>query len=401
MTTARRETNRRQHRPRTPVRRSDSAARDRTRPETRRQRHPETTAVESTTARGREETTERDRSDRSAVLARVGDLLASEAGAPLPNRTRREMAARFGTDFTGVRLHTGSRATETTAEFDAAAYTVGEDVVLGPDVDLDRPVGQWVLAHELAHVVQNRGGGRPTELVSAGAASPGEREASLAATRVLTGTPVRPPTHQPAVVATAGLDWDDVPEFVGHWANAVGAQTAALDWVGGLGQADRLKPLFSFLDSGEDVASPVARLLTRSKGVEQFSSVARSGSTAFSRLGNAAGVAGMGLAGYNAVTGATPGDRYQGTADFLASGAGVFGGPVAGAFSGGYAAGQVLDSGVGAFRDDGRKLSDIGGDALYEEFGPLSTEFLDFYDSPVDTTTDYLGEKYDDLMGLF
>jgi len=389
MTNTRKQTDR--DRPRPTTRRLDHGAGERDRTHGQRPGRADGPAGLAVAAESDRETA-RAGDDRADALSRVGELLAAEAGRPLPGETHREMAARFGTDFTGVRLHTGRRATETATTLDAAAYTVGDDIVLGTDVDMESPRGQWLLAHELAHVVQNSGGGRPSELVSPGADTPGEREASAAATDVLAGIPVQTLARPPAVIATAGPGWEDMPEFMGHWANSVGAQTAGLDWIGRAGKA---------ANAGDDIASPVARLLSRSSNFGRFSNVAQSGSKAFSRLGNVAGVLGMGLGGYNAVAGDSASDRYQGGADFLASGAGVFGGPVGGAFSGGYAAGQVLDAGVGAFRDDGRKLSDIGGDALYDAVGPASPGFLDFYDNPLDTTTGYVGEKFDDLMDLF
>ena len=89
--------------------------------------------------------------------ADVDDAL-SAPGRPLDPSTRRVMEARFGYDFSGVRLHDDARAAATAAEIEAAAFTVGEDVVFGAGrYDPSSPAGRRLLAHELAHVVQQAG----------------------------------------------------------------------------------------------------------------------------------------------------------------------------------------------------------------------------------------------------
>jgi Domain of unknown function (DUF4157) len=88
------------------------------------------------------------------AFAEVDDALSSP-GRPLDPSTRRAMEARFGYDFSGVRIHDDARAAGTAAELDAAAFTVGEDVVFGAGrFDPASPQGRRLLAHELTHVVQ-------------------------------------------------------------------------------------------------------------------------------------------------------------------------------------------------------------------------------------------------------
>jgi len=81
-------------------------------------------------------------------------------GVPLDGRTRDFMEPRFGQDFSQVRIHTDARAADSARAINALAYTVGNDVVFGagqysPHASQSRKL----LAHELAHVVQQRGGG--------------------------------------------------------------------------------------------------------------------------------------------------------------------------------------------------------------------------------------------------
>jgi hypothetical protein len=93
--------------------------------------------------------------------ANVDDAL-SGAGRPLDPSTRRSMEARFGYDFSGVRVHDDARAAATAAGIDAAAFAVGEDVVFGTGrYDPAGAEGRRLLAHELAHVVQASRGRDP------------------------------------------------------------------------------------------------------------------------------------------------------------------------------------------------------------------------------------------------
>jgi hypothetical protein len=65
------------------------------------------------------------------------------------------MGARFGHDFSRVRVHTDTTAARSAAAVSALAYTVGSDVVFAHGAY--RPTtrsGAALLAHELAHVVQ-------------------------------------------------------------------------------------------------------------------------------------------------------------------------------------------------------------------------------------------------------
>ena len=60
----------------------------------------------------------------------VDEVLAS-SGQPLDPASRADMEARFGHDFSGVRIHTDARANESADAVSALAYTVGSHVVFG------------------------------------------------------------------------------------------------------------------------------------------------------------------------------------------------------------------------------------------------------------------------------
>lgn len=74
-------------------------------------------------------------------------------GQPLDEPVQADMEARFGTDFSDVRLHTGAVAQRSADEIGARAYTSGNHIVVG-----SRGVDRHTLAHELTHVIQQRSG---------------------------------------------------------------------------------------------------------------------------------------------------------------------------------------------------------------------------------------------------
>jgi hypothetical protein len=99
------------------------------------------------------------------------DRALSSPGHPLDAGTRRDMESRFGRDFSRVRLHTDGAAAESAAAVSATAYTVGQDVVFGGGRYAPGTAGgRHLLAHELAHTVQQgAAGGRLQRVPLAGA----------------------------------------------------------------------------------------------------------------------------------------------------------------------------------------------------------------------------------------
>ncbi len=84
-------------------------------------------------------------------------------GQPLPQSERAFFEPRFGADFSQVRIHTNSRAAETARAVNARAFTLGQDLVFGAgQYKPCKSAGRRLLAHELAHVVQQGGDSRLT-----------------------------------------------------------------------------------------------------------------------------------------------------------------------------------------------------------------------------------------------
>lgn len=86
-------------------------------------------------------------------------------GAPLPANERAFFEPRFGADFSRVRLHTDPESAGLAGQLSARAFTVGNDVFMGQgEYSAGDPSGRYLLAHELTHVLQQRG--RDTDRVS-------------------------------------------------------------------------------------------------------------------------------------------------------------------------------------------------------------------------------------------
>jgi Domain of unknown function (DUF4157) len=94
------------------------------------------------------------RSEHTEVPSIVHEVLRSP-GRPLDAETRAFMEPRFGHDFSHVRVHTDAKAAASALAVNALAYTVGRDVVFGSGQYAPATgVGQSLLAHELAHIIQ-------------------------------------------------------------------------------------------------------------------------------------------------------------------------------------------------------------------------------------------------------
>jgi HEAT repeat protein len=79
------------------------------------------------------------------------------SGSPLPKPPRAFFESRFGHDFTAVRIHSDSRSARLARSVNARAFTLGQDIVFGPgEYSPETGEGTRLLAHELAHVVQQQ-----------------------------------------------------------------------------------------------------------------------------------------------------------------------------------------------------------------------------------------------------
>jgi hypothetical protein len=126
-------------------------------------------------------------------------------GEPLDAAVRAPMEARFGRKFGDVRVHTGAVAAESAQAVNALAYTVGSQIVFRQgQYQPGSAKGRHLLAHELAHVVQQAGAtknpSRP--LAIGGPDTTAEIQAEQAA-RTLSSSPPRLDRQELSVARTA------------------------------------------------------------------------------------------------------------------------------------------------------------------------------------------------------
>ena len=80
--------------------------------------------------------------------------IRSDSGIPLDRSSREFMETRFGYDFSHVRIHTDDNAAKSAQSVNALAYTIGNNIVFEGQYSPESDSGRKLLAHELAHVVQ-------------------------------------------------------------------------------------------------------------------------------------------------------------------------------------------------------------------------------------------------------
>ena len=157
--------------------------------------------------------------------AQVNSVLASP-GRPLDTGLRTDMEGRFGADFGGVRIHTDAAASESARSVDAVAYTVGHNIVYGSTADVSTsPTGTRLLAHELAHVVQQ--GSAPRALQRTNDSSAGVSETGQPSDGVGAGASATPHsvslavTHEFRVAAVSFLSCAGCNPFTDDGNNGV------------------------------------------------------------------------------------------------------------------------------------------------------------------------------------
>jgi hypothetical protein len=153
---------------------------------------------------------------QTTQLPAAGDLVdaavvpSNSTGQPLDEATRNFMEPRFGTDFSDVRVHTGSAAAQSADALQADAYATGRDIYFaaGKYAPASQE-GMHLIAHELAHVEQQENGALPAARSRAGsiligdASDPLEAEAERAAD-TLVGVTGGAPSSTLAISQEAG-----------------------------------------------------------------------------------------------------------------------------------------------------------------------------------------------------
>ena len=156
-------------------------------------------------------------------------------GRPLEPGVRASAERSFGHDFSQVRIHNDAAAAASAQAVNAKAYTAGSDLVFEPGAyDPASKDGEWLLAHELAHVVQQEDAPVPSTAWMSHAGEPAEAEADRAADRMVggldAGLALAASTGVPAVQRY--IHNPDLFENMPAWGDALGG---AADLIGGGG----------------------------------------------------------------------------------------------------------------------------------------------------------------------
>jgi hypothetical protein len=101
----------------------------------------------------------------SNVAANIQSNMA--VGTPLPMTVRKFMEPRFGADFSGVRIHTGSESASLNRQLNAQAFALNNHIFFGKDkLNPESHEGKELIAHELTHTIQQGAAVQRSEEVS-------------------------------------------------------------------------------------------------------------------------------------------------------------------------------------------------------------------------------------------
>jgi uncharacterized protein DUF4157 len=103
-------------------------------------------------------------------------------GAPLDPVVQEQAASALGDSFGDVRVHTDALASALARSVEARAFTTGSDIFFASgEFRPQSPSGRELIAHELAHVAQQRGAPTAGEMVVSQPGDALEQEAERAA----------------------------------------------------------------------------------------------------------------------------------------------------------------------------------------------------------------------------
>ncbi len=149
-------------------------------------------AVGKTTTTARHVMRKRDGNGVAPTAEQAVDQASGSTGTELPGELRERFESSLGTELSTVRVHDGSASAEAASAVGARAYTIGQDIHFGDgQYDPSSQDGVFLIAHEVAHTVQQRGVA-PVRQNKLEVSSPGdgaEVEADRAAHAMVTGAP--------------------------------------------------------------------------------------------------------------------------------------------------------------------------------------------------------------------
>jgi hypothetical protein len=159
------------------------------------------------------------RTAASETAGRAGSIATLDRstgpGVPLVREVARPISASLGIDVSSVRVHSNSTAAAGASALRARALAFGRHIFLGRG---QRPTDLSVMAHEVAHVVQQQGAPR-LQPWTPGGTDPYEQEAQRASAAVVRREPFRVRGHTGPRVQRLGIG--DALDYIADKANYI------------------------------------------------------------------------------------------------------------------------------------------------------------------------------------
>lgn len=180
------------------------------------------------------------------------ETATQSSGAGLPSDIRGDLEGSLGASLADVRVHTGSDSANAAAAMGARAFTVGQDIHFGAgNFAPSSSGGRELIAHEVAHTVQQQGGGA-TSQAKLEVSQPGdshEVEADRFAAAFSMGVGQLAPIGRGSVSGNLSRDAEE---------QGGGAGSTALNWV-----IDRIDDASSLVSALSTVSASMAHTVIR------------------------------------------------------------------------------------------------------------------------------------------
>jgi hypothetical protein len=197
-----------------------------------------------------------DAPDRAVAAA------SATSGASLPGAIMRKFESSLGTDLSGVRVHTGAESHTAAEAVGAKAYTSGQDIHFAGRYDPASPANEHLLAHEVAHTVQQRGGApaRQHKLEVSAPTDGFEVEADRAADAMVSAAPVSGLSGLGGQIQRVPEPAAAAPTGVAPTGGAPAAPATEQPIASGIGMLADGKDTAPIYGTADDKGAPVAQL---------------------------------------------------------------------------------------------------------------------------------------------
>ena len=155
-------------------------------------------------------------------LKRIDATTITGTGVQLPVAVRNSLARTFSVDLTPIRVHTDASAQRVVRSLSTRAFAYGNHIFLGPG---EQPTDLRLMAHEVAHVVQ-QAGGVTLQHFTPSMSDPLEHEAERASTAAVRGERFSvqqrtSPRPQGLGLSDLGIDIPDPLDWLAGKANII------------------------------------------------------------------------------------------------------------------------------------------------------------------------------------